>query len=153
MDCTFKTGWIPEFYPDPWWKKRPDSYVLFSKHLQNSFSFGCHSRPETAPGGSERCHCPPHTEHTVANGSQCDVSSQRWALAFSCMKRSCVWVEPNHKQDYRIQTFISDEVGLLRWDIHMNDDVNEVFLLSLALSLLLLVFLLWCSSWASWGFP
>lgn len=98
-------------------------------------------------------HCPPHIEHTVANGSQGDVSSQRWALAFSFIKRSCVCVETNHKQDYRIQTFISDKVGLLGWDIHMNDDVNEeVFLLSLALSLLLLVFLLWHSSWGSWGF-
>lgn len=141
MEHAVKIDYIPGFYPDPWWKKRPNSYMLFSTHLQNSVSFGCHSRPQTAPGGSERCHCPPHTEHTVANGSQCDVSSQRWALVFSFMKRSCAWMEPNNRQDYRIQTFISDKVGLLRWDIHMNDDVNEeVFLLFLALSLLLLVF-------------
>lgn len=125
MERTVKIDCIPEFYPDPWWKKRPNFCVLFSKHLQNSLSFGCHSRPQTAPGGSEWCHCPSHTEHTVANGSQCDVSSQRRALAFSFMKRSCAWVESNNRQDYRIQTFISEKVGLLRWDIHVNDDVNK----------------------------
>lgn len=154
MERAVKIDCIPEFYPDPWWKKRPNFCVLFSKHLQNSPSFGCHSRPQTAPGGSEWCHCPSYTEHTVANGSQCDVSSQRRGLTFSFMKRSCAWVESNNRQDYRIQTFISEKVGLLRWDIHVNDDVNEeVFLLSLALSLLLLGFLLWHSPWASRGFP